>query len=108
VDIELQFVEGCPHVPVIRQRLADALEAVGRGDIEVWLTTIRTADEARKFGFTGSPTVLIDGRDPFARPHTKAALSCRLYSNAPGSSGLPSIERLIAALLGWEQPGSRQ
>jgi hypothetical protein len=90
------------------QRLVDPLEAIGRSDVEVRLVTIRTAEEALRLGFTGSPTILIDGRAPIAPPQAVAALSCRLYPTAQGTSGSPSIDQLTAALLGRDQPDSKQ
>jgi hypothetical protein len=108
MNIEVRFVEGCPNLPVIRQRLADVLDAVGRGDAEVRLRTIRTAHEARKLRFTGSPTILIEGRDPFPQPHAMSGLACRLYPTAEGISGSPSVKQLTAALLGRCQPGCLQ
>jgi hypothetical protein len=89
VDIEVRFVEGCPNLPVTRQRLAVALDAVGRGDVNVRLRVVRTPADAEALGFTGSPTILIDGFDPFPDPHAVVGLSCRLYRTAAGVSGSP-------------------
>ena len=99
MDVEVRFVEGCPNLPVIRQRLGVALDAVGRGDIDVRLRAVRTDAEAAELGFTGSPTIFINGADPFVHSHSLVGLSCRLYSTAEGVSGSPSVEQLITALL---------
>lgn len=101
MDIEVRFVEGCPNLPVIRERLPRALEFVGRPDVEVRLRAVHTAQEAAKLGFTGSPTILIDGCDPFPQHHAAAALSCRLYPTAQGTARSPSVEQLAAAML-WQ------
>lgn len=94
----MRFVEGCPNLPVTRQRLALALDAVGRGDIDIRLRMVRTDAEAGELGFTGSPTILIDGSDPFPDRHAMVGLSCRLYRTAGGPSGSPTIEQLTTAL----------
>ena len=94
----MRFVEGCPNLPVTRQRLALALDAVGRGDIDIRLRMVRTDAEAGELGFTGSPTILIDGSDPFPDRHAMVGLSCRLYRTAEGPSGSPTIEQLTTAL----------
>jgi hypothetical protein len=48
---------------------------------------------------TGSPTVLVDGADPFRVPGTGPSVSCRLYRGADGSAGgAPSVSELRAAL----------
>jgi hypothetical protein len=47
----------------------------------------------------GSPTLLIDGRDPFAQPGAQASVSCRLYRGADGrASGAPSVTELRRVL----------
>ena len=35
----------------------------------------------------GSPTILTDGTDPFARPGQQPSLSCRLYRDEQGNPG---------------------
>jgi hypothetical protein len=103
VDVEVRFVQGCPNLAVARQQLDLALHAVGRGEVDIRLRVVRTDAEAAKLGFTGSPTILIDGSDPFVHSHAMAGLSCRLYSTADGVAGSPSIEQLTAALSSADQ-----
>lgn len=83
---------------VVQQRLGLALHAVGRDDVDVRLRMVRTDTEAADLEFTGSPTILIDGSDPFVDSHAMAGLSCRLYSTPDGVAGSPSVEQLTAAL----------
>ena len=99
----MRFVEGCPNLAVVRQRLDLALHAVGRGDIDIRLRVVRTDADAAKLGFIGSPTILIDGSDPFVLSNAMAGLSCRLYSTAEGVAGSPSVDQLTAALCGAGQ-----
>lgn len=94
----MRYVQGCPNLAVTRQRLALALDAVGRTDTGVRLRLVGTAEEAQQLGFVGSPTVLVDGTDPFAITDAAAALSCRLYRAGAAISGSPSVEQLTAAL----------
>jgi hypothetical protein len=100
VDIEVRYVAGCPSLTVTRQRLALALDAVGHCDTDVRFRLVRTAEEAQELGFPGSPTVLIDGIDPFAKTAAAVGLSCRLYRDGAASSGSPSVEQLTDALAG--------
>jgi hypothetical protein len=44
-------IEGCPYLPVIRQRLARALASLGRDDIDIRLRLIRTQAEAEERRF---------------------------------------------------------
>jgi hypothetical protein len=47
----------------------------------------------------GSPTMLVDGTDPFAEPGQPASVSCRLYRNSDGHiAGAPSVSQLRQAI----------
>jgi predicted DsbA family dithiol-disulfide isomerase len=70
--IEVLTVPECPNGPLVEQRLAEAL--AGRPDVRVERRVAGTAAQAEEYGMRGSPTVLIDGRDPFAGPGDGASL----------------------------------
>lgn len=96
-------VPDCPNGPLLDQRLAEVL--ADRPDVPVTrhvITDERTAAEA---GMHGSPTLLIDGTDPFAGQATPASASCRLYRDTDGRvSGAPSTAALRQALGFAETP----
>lgn len=95
--IEVLTVLDCPNGPVAGRRLAEAL--AGRQDVMVERRVIGTLEEAARYGMHGSPTILIDGRDPFAAPGTPASLSCRLYRDADGrAQGAPTASQLREAI----------
>ena len=94
----LLYFPGCPNVRLADERLREALVLAGRDDVRVEHRLMTTAEEAAAAGFRGSPTVLIDGRDPFADPHAAAGLSCRVYRTEAGLTGAPSVEQLLAVL----------
>ena len=54
-----------------------------------------TPEEAEAIGFLGSPTVRINGADPFAEPGAGVGLTCRLYPTSTGLAGGPTIEQLL-------------
>lgn len=54
--------------------------------------------EAERSAFNGSPTILIDGRDPFAEPGATPSLSCRIYRTSHGPAGAPGLDQLRKAL----------
>ncbi|MFE7215888.1 organomercurial lyase [Streptomyces sp. NPDC057611] len=86
--ITVLTVPDCPNAPVIEERIARALD--GRS-ADVELVEVADQERAARLGMTGSPTVLINGVDPFAVPGTPASLSCRLYRGAAGRvDGAPS------------------
>nr|WTB29768.1 hypothetical protein OG781_09920 [Streptomyces sp. NBC_00830] len=86
----------CPNAPVIEERIVRALN--GRS-AEVELVEAADLEQAARLGMTGSPTVLIEGVDPFAVPGIPASLSCRLYRGPDGKAeGAPSVADLQRAL----------
>jgi len=95
MKVELLYFNGCPHWKTADQRLREL--AAERG-IEVGRRLIATPDEAREAGFRGSPTILIDGEDPFAEGDEPLGLSCRVYRTPAGIDGAPTLEQLRAAL----------
>lgn len=95
--VELLHVPGCPSAGPLLDRLAELLE--GRPDAYVQARAVATVRQAAETGMTGSPTLLIDGTDPFRTPGATPSVSCRLYRNEDGQvTGLPSSGQLRAAL----------
>jgi hypothetical protein len=94
MELTLLTVPGCPHATAFEERLAAAL--AGYPGAVLHRRVIATAREAAAAGMHGSPTLLVDGADPFARPGEAASLSCRLYPG--GAGGLPSVASLRDAL----------
>lgn len=95
-EIAFQYFDGCPNWQTTHERLEEAIESL---DLTVTMQLVETAEEAAEVGFRGSPSVLIDGVDPFAAPDTPAAgtLACRVYQTEDGS---PTVEQLREALAG--------
>ena len=101
MELTVLAVPGCPNAPVLEQRLAEAL--AGRPAATVVRRVIADADEAARWGMQGSPTLLIDGRDPFGVPGADPAVACRLYKTEDGRlDGAPTVAALRGAL---EQAG---
>jgi hypothetical protein len=96
--ITLQHIPGCPHTDVARTRIDEAIRQLALPVPTVVVLEIADAAEAAREGFRGSPTVLIDGVDPFAGSTGPAAYACRVYKTAEGSDGAPSVEQLVDAV----------
>ncbi|MDT3440722.1 MULTISPECIES: hypothetical protein [unclassified Pseudofrankia] len=93
--LTILHVPGCPHVTTLQERLG---RLVGAGDV-VTVRVVDSEDLAAEVGMSGSPTLLVDGVDPFAGPGRSASLSCRLYRDETGRLvGIPSPAQLRAAL----------
>lgn len=96
MNIELLHVPDCPNRIEARQNLDAALARAGI-DAVVHERVVISAEEAAATGMSGSPTVLIDGIDPF-ETEAPASLACRLYRDTAGVRGAPSVEALTARL----------
>ena len=98
LQVVLLYIEGCPHWRTADERLRAALVLAGRSHVRVRRRVVATPEEAEALGFRGSPSVLVDGRDPFPAPEGPAGLSCRIYSTDAGPAGSPTVDQLFEAL----------
>ena len=96
--VTIQYFEGCPHWRVADERVRKVLAGLSRSDVQIEHQLIESEDEAERVGFHGSPTILLDGRDPFATGNEQVGLACRVYPTEEGSRGAPSESRLRAVL----------
>jgi hypothetical protein len=98
MDVTLLYFDGCPNSQEADERLREALARAGRDDVRVQHRLVTTAEQAEAAGFRGSPTVLVNGQDPFADLDAPVGLSCRLFRTEAGLAGAPSVEQLLAVL----------
>ncbi|MEU0568122.1 thioredoxin family protein [Nonomuraea sp. NPDC005983] len=97
LELTVLAVPGCPNGPLMEERVEQAL--AGRPDVTVTRKVISDQEEAERAGMRGSPTLLIDGVDPFAAPDVPFSVSCRLFRGEDGSlDGAPSVPALRRAL----------
>jgi hypothetical protein len=97
MQLTVLAVPGCPNAPVLEDRLAAVLD--GRAGVWVSHQVVSEEGEAARWGMHGSPTLLIDGVDPFAGPGQPPSMSCRLYRDETGQlSGAPSAGQLRQAI----------
>lgn len=89
-------VPDCPNLP----RMLDVLGEVTQ--LPVATRVVTTDTEAARLGMAGSPTLLINGSDPFAPPGGgEFGLSCRLYRDQHDRIvPAPSGDQLRAAIAG--------
>lgn len=62
--VTLQFFDGCPSWQTARDQLRAAARETGL-EVDLRFEQVGTLEDAERLGFTGSPTILIDGRDPY-------------------------------------------
>jgi hypothetical protein len=94
--ITLQYFDGCPNWEILDRRIAEAVD--GRSDAEVVHQRVETPEDALRVGFHGSPTVLVDGVDPFADGSAPVGLACRMFRTPDGMAGSPTVEQLRTAI----------
>jgi hypothetical protein len=95
--VEILRIEDCPNWREAEAAVRDAGDRVGVQDLDVVVRVIRTADEAALTGFGGSPTILVNGRDPFRSGEPVSDLACRIYWTDRGAAGSPTVDQLAAA-----------
>jgi len=86
-------VPGCPHAEVALERVWAA--AAGHPDASIESVTVMDGTSAEELGMHGSPTVLVDGVDPFAPPDAPCSFACRFD---PSGDPVPSVSEIAAAL----------
>ncbi len=95
--VQLLYFDGCPHWTVMDERLRQALARAGiPATVEYRL--VETPEAAEELRFTGSPSIRLDGRDPFPAPSSEFRLTCRVYATPDGPAGAPTLEQLMAAV----------
>lgn len=97
MDITLLYFDGCPHGETAEQVLNAVAPEL---DVTVRKKRVTSNAEADDLGFRGSPTLLVDGVDPFADPDAPTGLSCRMYLTPQGLRGSPTAEMIRSVLSG--------
>ncbi|MDZ7676371.1 MAG: thioredoxin family protein [Acidimicrobiales bacterium] len=93
--IELLYFDDCPNWKVAAERLEDI---AGRRGLGVERRVVSTPEEAEAARFRGSPTILVDGEDPFAAGDEPFGLACRVFQTPDGPAGSPTTGQLEAVL----------
>lgn len=95
MEITLHYFEECPNWRITDEHLSTLIaEGLHATVIHQLIDAYASASEHR---FRGSPTVLIDGEDPFADSDASIGLTCRVYDTEVGPAGSPTLQQLRAA-----------
>ena len=98
MSVTVLHVPDCPGAAILRHRLRLIL-GDARGAQVAW-QVITSEDQARQHAMAGSPTLLVNGADPFGHPGQQPSLSCRRYRGDDGRPGpAPSSRQLHAVLI---------
>jgi hypothetical protein len=98
MDVTLLYFDGCPNWTLARDRLREVMRRAGLDERSLTYRKVATPEDADAVGFRGSPTILIDGRDPFGGASAAVSFACRLYQTPAGPDGAPSTDQLLAVL----------
>jgi hypothetical protein len=98
--ITVQYFDGCPHWKLADRRLASVLQGLDQDRFTLEYQRIDSPELAERIGFRGSPTILIDGQDPFASGSEPIGMSCRIFRTEHGAQGAPTEKQLRDVLEG--------
>ncbi len=87
IKIEVQYFTGCPNsdavLKTVRKFVAESKLQIDFDEI-----LVETQEDAEKYKFRGSPTILINGKDiEGVEENRTPSLACRFYKN-----GVPTEE----------------
>jgi len=98
VEITIQYFDWCPNWKDTCLAVAMAAREIGLRDGVMCFQRVETDEEAQRIAFRGSPTILINGTNPFAEPDAPAGLTCRVFRTEHGLAGRPSPTQLQSVL----------
>ena len=96
-EVTLLYFDDCPNwreTDAHLRTLADEFPA-----LTIRRQPVETHDDADRFGFRGSPTVLLDVVDPFDDGAGSVGLACRVYATESGLAGSPTLDQLRCAVV---------
>jgi hypothetical protein len=100
MNVELLWWAGCPSTNVVHSQLAVIMSDIGYDGTEIHMREITSIEQAVAEHFLGSPTIRLNGVDPFATDHVPPSLSCRIYHLRDGRvSPTPDPDELREALM---------
>ena len=92
MDVTLLYFKDCPNWKQTDAHLN--ILAAELPDLKVTRQLVESPEEADRVGFRGSPSVLVDGVDPFADLDARVGLACRVYQTPQGPAGSPTLNQL--------------
>jgi len=97
MKVELLYFDECPSYQTAERLLREALAEEGLPDN---VERIEVADDAdaQRLKFVGSPTIRINGVDPFLHGQADFGMECRVYMTPEGLKGWPTKDMLHEAL----------
>ena len=98
MNVTLLYFDDCPNWLVADGHLRTL--AAEHPEMVIERRIVNTVEEAEATQFRGSPSIMVDGVDPFADLDTPVGLSCRVYKTPAGLAGSPTLDQLRSAVNG--------
>lgn len=96
MDVTLLYFDDCPNWLDADAHLRTLQDEVP--GLRLTRHIVDTPEEAERTRFRGSPSIIVDGVDPFADADAPVGLSCRMYQTPDGSAGSPKLDQLREVL----------
>ncbi|MEM7338112.1 MAG: thioredoxin family protein [Actinomycetota bacterium] len=96
MKVTLLYFDHCPNWVETDQHLTRLQAEIP--NLETVRQRVETPEDAERLGFRGSPSILINGVDPFANTDAPVGLSCRIHTTPSGPAGSPTFNQLRDAL----------
>ncbi|WP_041623754.1 hypothetical protein [Spirochaeta thermophila] len=99
MTIHFLYFEGCPHSKETRAHLEEALTRLGLEDVPVQEVRIENQEDAERWRFPGSPTILVDGKDLVTgREPEEVGFTCRVYHLGGKTTGVLPVDVIVERL----------
>jgi hypothetical protein len=98
MDVELLVMADRPNEGGAVTLVRRALDDISLKRVPIRTRVVASEQDAKELGFVGSPTIRIDGTDPFENRGQATGLACRVYVEQGVRSGLPDLGKLRQAL----------
>lgn len=100
IKIQILYFPNCPIYKKLEKLARETIKELGI-DVDLELVNIQTREDAKKYHFTGSPGLLINGKDidPLAKDAPVVLKSCKIYRTEEGMKMMPIKRMIVEAIL---------
>lgn len=99
IKIQILYFPNCPIYRELEKLVRETIKELElEADLE--LVNIQTREDAKKYHFTGSPGLLINGKDidPLAKDAPVVLKSCKIYRTEEGMKMMPTKRMIVDAI----------
>ena len=92
MEVTLLYFKDCPNWLEADEHLRTLADE--HPEMVITRRLVETIEQAEETSFRGSPSIMVNGVDPFASADAMVGLSCRIYQTPDGPAGSPTIDQL--------------